>query len=223
MQITLRDLYKSFRDPAGKRREVITALSAEIPSGALVAVTGPSGVGKTTLFNLVSGLLLPESGTITAGGTELPKLSERKRDRWRAQNVGYIFQTFNLLSDLTVLDNVVLPHVLTGNGTIDGIRGRAVRMLEEFGVGAEAEKYPYQLSGGQRQRVAVARALLTEPSLVLADEPTANLDNAAARIGTDAILSLRGRATILIATYDSRLGDVKPDLTIALGGEVPHA
>lgn len=223
MQIILSNLERSFLDPSGNRRRVIMALSADIAAGALVAVTGPSGAGKTTLFNLVSGLLLPDSGTITADTTELTALSERDRDRWRAKEVGYIFQTFNLLSHLTVLDNVLVPHLLTRSGDPAVLRQRAEEMLDSFGIGAERHKYPHQISGGQRQRVAVARALLTAPRLIIADEPTANLDDTSARIVMDAILALRGRSTILIATYDTRFGDLAPDFTIALGGEVRHA
>lgn len=223
MQVVLNGLERSFLDPSGNRRRVITALSADIAAGALVAVTGPSGAGKTTFFNLVSGLLLPDSGTITVEQTELTKLSERERDRWRAQEIGYIFQTFNLLADLTVLDNVVLPHILIGNGAKDELEKRAEGALTVLGIGDHLRKYPHQLSVGQRQRVAVARALLASPRLIIADEPTANLDDASARIVADTILALRGRSTILLASHDDRFGALKPDLTIALGGEVGHA
>lgn len=223
MQIILSNLERSFVDPSGSARRVITALSADIATGALVAVTGPSGAGKTTFFNLVSGLLLPDSGTITAGKVELTKLTERERDRWRAKEVGYIFQTFNLLGDLTIIDNVVLPHILIGSGAKGDLQKRAEESLVALGIGDHLHKYPHQLSVGQRQRVAVARALLTSPRLIIADEPTANLDDASARIVADAILALRGRSTILLASHDGRFSAVKPDQTIALGGEVGHA
>lgn len=214
---------KSFADPSGRMRRVITALSADIAAGALVAVTGPSGAGKTTFFNLVSGLLLPDSGAISADTVELTKLTERERDRWRAKEVGYIFQTFNLLGDLTIIDNVVLPHILIGNGAKGDLEKRAEGSLAALGIGDHLRKYPHQLSVGQRQRVAVARALLASPRLVIADEPTANLDDASARIVADAILALRGRSTILLASHDGRFGALKPDHTIALGGEAGHA
>lgn len=223
MQVVLNGLDKSFLDPSGKRRRVITGISADIAAGALVAVTGPSGAGKTTFFNLVSGLLLPDSGTITAEKTELTKLSERDRDRWRAKEVGYVFQTFNLLADLSILDNVVLPHILIGNGAKDELEKRAEGALTVLGIGDHLRKYPHQLSVGQRQRVAVARALLASPRIIIADEPTANLDDASARIVADTILALRGRSTILLASHDGRFSAVKPDLIIALGGEVGHA
>jgi len=223
MDITLNNIEKSFLDPSGKRRRVIAGISADIAPGALVAVTGPSGAGKTTFFNLLSGLLLPDSGTITAEKTELTKLSERERDRWRAKEVGYIFQTFNLLSDLTVLDNVVVPHILIGSGVKGDLVNRAEASLAALGIGGHLRNYPHQLSVGQRQRVAVARALLASPQLIIADEPTANLDDASARIVADAILALRGRSTILLASHDGRFGALKPDLTIALGGEAGHA
>jgi putative ABC transport system ATP-binding protein len=214
---------RSFIDPSGSSRRVIAALSADIAAGALVVVTGPSGAGKTTFFNLVSGLLLPDSGTITADKTELTALSERERDRWRAKEVGYIFQTFNLLGDLTIIDNVVLPHILIGSGAKGDLEKRAIESLTALGIGDHLHKYPHQLSVGQRQRVAVARALLASPRLIIADEPTANLDDASARIVADAILALRGRSTILLASHDGRFNAVKPDHTIALGGEVGHA
>lgn len=223
MQIILSNLDRSFVDPSGSKRRVISDLSADIASGALVAVTGPSGAGKTTFFNLVSGLLLPDSGAIIAEKTELTKLPERERDRWRAKEVGYIFQTFNLLSDLTIIDNVVLPHILNGSGAKGDLQKRAIESLTALGIGDHLRKYPHQLSVGQRQRVAVARALLASPRLIIADEPTANLDDASARIVADAILALRGRSTILLASHDGRFGALKPDLTIALGGEAGYA
>ena len=223
MQVLLNGLDKSFLDPSGKRRRVIGALSADIATGALVAVTGPSGAGKTTFFNLISGLLLPDGGTITVAKTELTKLTERERDRWRAKEVGYIFQTFNLLADLTILDNVIVPHILIGSGAKNELEERAVGSLTALGIGGHLRKYPHQLSVGQRQRVAVARALLASPRLIIADEPTANLDDASARIVADAILALKGRSTIFIASHDGRFATVKPDLTIALGGEAGHA
>ena len=222
MRIALNNLDRSFIDPSGNKRRVITALSADIAAGALVAVTGPSGAGKTTFFNLVSGLLLPDSGAITAGKVELTKLTERERDRWRAKEVGYIFQTFNLLGDLSIIDNVVLPHILIGNGAKGELEKRAIESLTALGIGDHLRKYPHQLSVGQRQRVAVARALLASPRLIIADEPTANLDDASARIVADAILALKGRSTILLASHDGRFAAVKPDLTIALGGEAGH-
>ncbi|HSA32478.1 MAG TPA: ATP-binding cassette domain-containing protein [bacterium] len=220
MRIVLNGLEKSFLDPSGNRRRVISAISADIAPGALVAVTGPSGAGKTTFFNLVSGLFLPDSGTITADKTELTALSERERDRWRAKEVGYIFQTFNLLSDLSIIDNVVLPHILIGNGAKGDLEKRAEESLTALGIGDHLRKYPHQLSVGQRQRVAVARALLVSPRIIIADEPTANLDDASARIVADAILTLRGRSTVFLASHDGRFNAVKPDHTIALGGEV---
>ncbi len=223
MRIILNNLARSFRDPSGNRRQVISGITADIAAGALVVVTGPSGAGKTTFFNLVSGLLLPDSGTITAAGTELTKLSERDRDQWRAKEVGYIFQTFNLLADLSILDNVVLPHILIGNGAREELEKRAIESLAALGVGDHLRKYPHQLSVGEQQRVAVGRALLLSPRLVIADEPTANLDDASARIVADTILALRGRSTILLASHDGRFAVAKPDLTIALGGEVNHA
>jgi len=223
LPLRLTAVEKSFADPSGNKRRVIGGLSADIAAGSLVTVTGPSGAGKTTFFNLVSGLLLPDSGTITAGNVELAKLTERERDRWRAKEVGYIFQTFNLLGDLTIIDNVVLPHILIGSGAKGDLQKRAEESLTALGIGDHLHKYPHQLSVGQRQRVAVARALLTSPRLVIADEPTANLDDASARIVADAILALRGRSTILLASHDGRFSDLKPDHTVVLGGEVGHA
>ncbi len=223
MRIVLNSLERSFVDPAGSSRRVISGISADIAAGALVAVTGPSGAGKTTFFNLLSGLLLPDSGTITAGKVDLTKLTERERDRWRAKEVGYIFQTFNLLGDLSIIDNVVLPHILIGNGAKGELEKRAIESLTALGIGDHQHKYPHQLSVGQRQRVAVARALLASPRLIIADEPTANLDDASARIVADTILALRGRSTILLASHDGRFSAVKPDHTIALGGEASHA
>ncbi|HNT28552.1 MAG TPA: ATP-binding cassette domain-containing protein, partial [bacterium] len=123
----------------------------------------------------------------------------------------------------TIIDNAVLPHILIGSGAKGDLEKRAEASLATLGIGDHLRKYPHQLSVGQRQRVAVARALLASPRLIIADEPTANLDDASARIVADAILALRGRSTIFIASHDGRFGAVKPDLTIALGGEAGHA
>ncbi len=155
--------------------EVLSLPHLEIPQGAQWVLTGPSGSGKTTFLNIVGGLLLPDAGTVTVSGTELTSLPEAARDRFRAAHVGYVFQTFNLLPAFTALENVLLGMLFAG--TVD--RARAAALLERVGLKDRVDHRPKALSVGQQQRVAIARAVANRPQLLLADEPTGNLDPAA--------------------------------------------
>lgn len=174
-------------------------------AGEHVALTGPSGCGKSTLLHLISGILRPDSGRISLDGTELGSLSEQALDRYRARKVGYVFQTFHLLAGLTVLENVETAITFAEGSDY----GKAREVLEEMGLGDRLSYYPRQLSVGQRQRVAVARAVVNAPPLLLADEPTANLDPPRA----EAVMSLlretcRAReAALLVVTHDQRAVD----------------
>src|SRR5260370_31419499 len=152
-------------------------LSMDVAAGEVVAVMGPSGSGKSTLLNLVAGLDGPTAGSGTVAGRRIDSLSESALARFRARHVGIIFQFFNLLDDLTVADNVLLPAQLAGASRRTA-RARAGELLERMGLEEHANDYPARLSGGQRQRVAIARALVNSPELLLADEPTGALDTA---------------------------------------------
>jgi len=165
-------LQKAYVGPDGSRHQVVDIPRFELAEGAAVALAGPSGSGKTTFLNLVAGILAPDAGQVRIDGTDVAQLPEHERDRFRARHVGYIFQTFNLLQGFTCLENVLLGMSF-GHG-ID--RARAEALLRRVGLGERLHHFPRQLSTGQQQRVAVARALAGKPRLVLADEPTGNLD-----------------------------------------------
>jgi putative ABC transport system ATP-binding protein len=156
----------------------VDGVSFEIAAGESVAIMGPSGSGKSTLLNLIAGLDRPSSGEVTVAGKRIDRLSETAAAHFRRQRVGMIFQFFNLLEDLTVLDNVLLPAQFDGMRATKA-RARATELLEALGIDRHRDAYPGRLSGGERQRVAIARALVNRPALLLADEPTGALDSAA--------------------------------------------
>ncbi len=202
--IELKSLSKGYRDRAGDFQNVLRDINIDIGQGETIFIAGPSGSGKSTLLNLIAGLHLPDKGEIYVDGTLVNALSESKRDRFRFNKIGYIFQTFNLISTLSALENLTVPTALAG-GEI-GTEKSAKKILEKLGLAEHIKKRPYELSVGQRQRVAVARALMRNPSVLLADEPTANLD----AISSDAVIAaLRGLndkgATLILATHDPLL------------------
>ena len=189
----LEQVKKSFDQP-------ILDGSLELERGQHVAVTGPSGCGKSTLLHLVSGVLRPDSGRIVLDGQELTQLSETEMDRFRAQHIGYVFQTFHLLKGLTVLENV--EAVVTFAGGEDYSRAR--ELLCGLGLEERLDYFPHQLSVGQRQRVAVARAMVNDPPLILADEPTANLDSERAQEVVELLRETcrNSGAALLMVTHD---------------------
>ncbi|MGC4073773.1 MAG: ABC transporter ATP-binding protein [Nibricoccus sp.] len=166
-------LKKTFVTPEGVRSPVVGIEQFSLGAGEQLALRGESGSGKTTFLHLIAGILAADSGRIEIGGTDMAALGEARRDKLRAAKIGYIFQTFNLLQGYTVLENVMMGMAF-GPGGADRERARAI--LQRVGLGARMDHFPRQLSTGQQQRVAVARALVNRPSLVLADEPTGNLD-----------------------------------------------
>lgn len=171
--LQIAQLQKTFVAPDGERHRIIDVAEFSLRGGEQLALAGESGSGKTTFLNLIAGILRPDSGTIKISGREMSALSEPQRDRLRATTIGYIFQTFNLLQGYTCLENVLLGMSF-GPGAD---RTFAAALLERVGLGQRLKHYPRQLSTGQQQRVAVARALANRPKLVLADEPTGNLDH----------------------------------------------
>ena len=173
--IWLDRISKSY-DEAGQRRTVLHEVSAEIARGETVALLGKSGSGKSTLLNLISGIDAPSAGHIWVAGNALDRLSERDRTLFRREHVGFIFQFFNLVPTLTALENLLLPLELNNIPQREAL-ARAQSLLEEVGLADRAATYPDRLSGGEQQRIAIARALVHEPTLLLADEPTGNLDN----------------------------------------------
>jgi putative ABC transport system ATP-binding protein len=200
--IELRDVGKTYhrgREPI----EVLKGLNLEMPEGAFEALMGPSGSGKSTLLNLIAGLDSPTHGTIRIGGEDLGRMNEGQRAKWRSQNVGFIFQVYNLLPVLTAAENVELPLLLTSVASGER-RARALTALRVVGLEDRASHRPDELSGGQQQRVAIARAIVTDPKMIVADEPTGDLDRASA----DQILDLLARLnkelkkTIVMVTHD---------------------
>ncbi|MFN8094113.1 MAG: ABC transporter ATP-binding protein [Vicinamibacteria bacterium] len=198
--LEIEGLTKSFPDPAGGSRLVVDVPRLRLEAGAAVALEGGSGAGKTTLLHLVAGILRADTGRVTVAGEEMTALDEAGRDRLRARRIGYVFQTFNLLQGLSAFENVVLATAL--NGSADEPRARA--LLDRVSLSHRLHDRPRQLSAGQQQRVAVARALANRPALVLADEPTGNLDRAN---GEAALALLRDAcresgAALLLVSHD---------------------
>ena len=188
--------------------EVLHELNLEIPDGDFIAIMGPSGSGKTTLLNLLGGLDKPTAGTVTVGDAELSSMSNSQLSRWRSSHVGFIFQFYNLLPVLTAHRNVELPLLLTNFNAKERAK-RASIALDIVGLGDRAKHYPRELSGGQEQRVAIARAIVSDPSLLLCDEPTGDLD----RENADEILKLlqllnreHGK-TIVMVTHDAQAAE----------------
>ena len=198
--LAIQGLAKAYRTPDGGQTAVVSVPSFSLDAGQHLALRGESGSGKTTFLHLIAGILSADSGQIEIDGVDMAALSEPKRDRLRAEKIGYIFQTFNLLQGYTVLENVLLGMSF-GPGA-DRTKARAV--LERVGLGDRMAHYPRQLSTGQQQRVAVARALANRPKLVLADEPTGNLDR---RNATEALALIRETcrevgAALLLVSHD---------------------
>ena len=188
----------------GKERlDVLNDLDLTIPSGSFEALMGPSGSGKTTLLNLIAGLDQPSKGSLRVAGADLGAMTEGQLTRWRADNVGFVFQTYNLIPVLTALENVELPLLLTKLSKAER-KKRAQTALRVVGLEDRTSHYPRQLSGGQEQRVTIARAIVTDPKLLVADEPTGDLD----RHSADEILDLLQKLnrdfnkTIIMVTHD---------------------
>ena len=198
--LEISSLKKSFVAPDGARSLVIDVPRFTLEAGEQVALAGASGSGKTTLLHLIAGILAPDSGRVVVAGEEMTALSEAGRDRLRARTIGYVFQTFNLLQGYTALENVMLGQMFGG-----GADSRRVReLLARVGLSGRQNYRPRQLSVGQQQRVAVARALANRPKLVLADEPTGNLDRRRAREALGLIREVCGenRAALLLVSHD---------------------
>jgi putative ABC transport system ATP-binding protein len=189
----------------GRRHSVLRGLALEVGAGECIALLGRSGSGKTSLLNLLSGIDLPDSGEIVVGGNPINALSEAERTRFRRRNVGFIFQFFNLIPTLTVLENLLLPLELNG---IDD-RQRATTLLGQMGLARRHQDFPDLLSGGEQQRVAIARALVHDPLLVFADEPTGNLDTETGEqvIGVLFDSVRRRAATLVMVTHSLHLAE----------------
>ncbi|MEC8254451.1 MAG: ABC transporter ATP-binding protein [SAR324 cluster bacterium] len=188
----------------GEKREVLRNVSLKIQEGQIVALLGRSGSGKSTLLNLLAGIDEPSSGSIRIAKTRLNELDEHQRTLFRRRNIGFVFQSFNLIPTLTVEENLLLPMELNGESAKIA-KARVAELMQELGLGDRLESFPDRLSGGEQQRVAIARALIHDPNLVLADEPTGNLDR---QTGEQALrlfqeLIRKAGKTMIVATHSS--------------------
>ncbi|WP_339906619.1 ABC transporter ATP-binding protein [Pseudomonas guineae] len=201
--LTARNLSKVVTSTEGELT-ILHDLSLELISGDSLAIVGRSGSGKSTLLGLLAGLDLPSSGSVVLAGNDLARLDEDQRARVRAEHVGFVFQSFQLLDSLNALENVMLPLELEGHADA---RQRARTLLERVGLGQRLTHYPRQLSGGEQQRVAIARAFAAEPAVLFADEPTGNLDNHTGERISDLLFELNKEqgATLVLVTHDERL------------------
>jgi putative ABC transport system ATP-binding protein len=205
LAINVAGVVKSF--PAGDTRTyALKGATLNARFGELLMIVGPSGCGKTTLLSVICGTLMCEEGTLTIFDQDLRKMKDSQITRFRCENVGFIFQQFNLIPTLTAVENVSIPLVLNGVSRKESVR-RAGEVMAEVGLGEKLRSYPSQLSGGQLQRVAISRALVHEPRLIICDEPTASLDAAAGQKTLDLLKSsaLRPDRCVIVVTHDNRI------------------
>jgi putative ABC transport system ATP-binding protein len=207
MMINIVNVYKSYRRDS-IQIPVLNNISISVPEGEFLALMGPSGSGKTTLLNLIAGIDRPDSGQVVVNGTDIGGLNESSLAQWRSTHVGFIFQFYNLLPVLTAFENVELPLLLTDLSK-KGRRDHVAAALNLVGLGERIDHYPKQLSGGQEQRVAIARAIVTDPTVIVADEPTGDLD----RVSAGEVMTLLDRLnkefkkTIVMVTHDPRAAE----------------
>ena len=200
--IELRGLCKSYQSPAGPI-PALKDINLDVRRGEFVAVMGKSGAGKSTLVNMIAGIDCPDSGELTINGIQIQRLNEDQRARWRGLNMGIVFQFFQLLPSISLTKNITIPMEFCNRFPVPDRKPRALSLLDQVGILDHANKKPSLISGGQQQRVAVARALANDPPIVIADEPTGNLDSKTAAEILDIFsgLSRQGK-TILIVTHD---------------------
>ncbi len=202
--VEARNISKVYCD-GDRRLEILTGVSLSVRRGETVAVLGPSGSGKSTLLNILAGLDVPNSGTVTLEGTELTALGDDERARFRNKHLGFVFQFYHLLPEFTARENVMLPALMPGSGiSPEAGREKALSLLEQVGLKGRLAHFPGELSGGEQQRVAIARALMNEPRILFCDEPTGNLDR---RTGGEIIELLKQFAakdrTVVMVTHDA--------------------
>lgn len=198
--VRLSDITKVYQ---GGVTGALNGVSLTMEDGEFTAVMGPSGSGKSTLLNLIAGLDRPTSGSVAVAGSDLGRMSEAALARFRRDRVGFVFQFFHLLPNLTALENVLIPAQLKSTTSAEA---RARELLDQLGIAEVADRYPAKLSGGQQQRVAIARALINKPSLLLADEPTGALDTRSGNQVMELLMGLhRSGQTILLVTHDAKL------------------
>lgn len=205
--VSLDNLCKSYQEGTS-RREVLSGLTMEVGSGEAVALLGASGSGKSTLLNIISGLVIPDSGSVLVDNVELSKLSAEARTLFRRERIGFVFQFFHLIPTLTVMENLRLPLQLNGKDDEAGAE-RAQSLLERVGLADRADSFPDRLSGGEQQRVAICRALVHQPPVVLADEPTGNLDGKTADEVLKLVLDLTSeeKVALVVVTHSESVAE----------------
>jgi putative ABC transport system ATP-binding protein len=216
--IELRDVSKTVMSGT-EPLTILHSLSLQIPHGQFVAIVGPSGSGKSTLLGLIAGLDAPSSGHVLIDQVDITRLDEDSLARLRGEKIGFVFQFFHLIPSLTAYENVAVPMEIAGS---PNVRTRAERLLEEVGLTGRAHHYPSQLSGGEQQRVALARALANDPPIVLADEPTGNLDSANGRHIMELLRTIhkvRG-TTLVLVTHDAELAAMADARLVLRDGRV---
>jgi len=220
--IDLRDVVKTYETAAGGVT-VLKDISLQVRSGEFIGVVGPSGSGKSTLLNMITGIDRPTEGEIYVGGQPVHQLSENQLARWRGKTVGVIFQFFQLLPTLTIIENVMLPMDFCNVYKRKERRERAMHFLEQVGIAEHADKLPSTLSGGEQQRAAIARAIANDPPLIVADEPTGNLDTrtAASIFALFEDLVTQGK-TIVVVTHDRSLSQRMERVLHLLDGRIQH-
>ncbi len=216
--VSLEDVRKTYQ--LGEPVHALDGVSLEIERGSYTAIMGPSGSGKSTLMNLVGCLDTPTEGTVVVDGRDVGSLSSRERTQLRGATVGFVFQTFNLMPRLNALENVALPQLFQGAGRGER-RDRARTLLERVGLGDRADHLPNELSGGQRQRVALARALVNDPAIVLADEPSGNLDTETEADVLDLFAEFHeGGTTMVVVTHERHVADRAERIVHLLDGRI---
>lgn len=219
--LKVKGIEKTYGLEKGNRQQILKGIDMEICRGEFVAVMGPSGSGKTTLLNLISGFVPSDKGTISINGENIAMKDKEQMADMRSELLGFIFQDFMLIDGLTAKENVYLPQIISGKKP-DEIEKNTGQLLDFFQIDSAADKYPFELSGGQKQRTAIARALSNQPVLILADEPTGNLDSRSSKAVIDAFVSAREKlgVTILMVTHDAFAASYADRLIAVADGKI---
>jgi putative ABC transport system ATP-binding protein len=218
--IVLNDLVKVYRTPAGDF-PALRGINLNVGTGEFVSVVGKSGSGKTTMINMITGIDRPTSGEINIGGTPVHKFNENQIAQWRGRNLGVVFQFFQLLPTLSLIENIMIPMDFCNTYPLRERRERAMHLLELVDIAENADKLPSEISGGQQQRAAIARALANDPPIIAADEPTGNLDSKTADAIFDLFQNLVDQGkTLLMVTHDDELADRAARKIVVSDGEI---
>ncbi len=216
--IEVKDLTKTYSLVDGDDQLILKGISFEIAAGEFVAIMGHSGSGKSTLMNLLGCLARPSSGSYSLGGCEITRLSDRELTKIRGEKIGFVFQNFNLLANRTIADNILMPLIYRKVDKKEGLM-RVHKLLEQVNLKGYEQYFPRQLSGGMQQRVAVARALINQPEIILADEPTGNLDTATSQEIMELFVQLNQRGiTVILVTHEEDIADYAKRLICILDG-----